>query len=113
MACAYITDMQMPHTFWFWAIRHAAQVMNYIPCMVNGVKTSSFKLVYGIKPYYRVLFHLFSTSCITHSSDGTCQHDGIAEATFHQVIVVGHCKKSDGLSFYSPHSKQFYHSSDY
>ena len=28
MACAYITDMQLPHTFWFWVIRHTAQVMN-------------------------------------------------------------------------------------
>ena len=35
------------------------------------------------------------------------------ETTSLQVIVVGHCKKSNGFVFYSPHSKQFYHSSDY
>ena len=81
MSSAYITDMQMPRAFWFWAIRHAAQVMNCVPCTVDGVKTSSFELVCGIKPDYRVLFHLFSTSYIKHSSDVTHQCDGIAEAT--------------------------------
>jgi hypothetical protein len=31
MACAYLTEKQMPRSFWFYAITHAAQMMNAIP----------------------------------------------------------------------------------
>jgi hypothetical protein len=61
MARAYITDMQMPRSYWFWALRHANQVANYIPCKVNDELTTPFELVYGVKPDYRILFRLFST----------------------------------------------------
>jgi transposase InsO family protein len=56
MARSYITDMQMPRTYWYWAIRHAVHVMNYFPCHVNGLSTTPFELVYGVKPDLRTLF---------------------------------------------------------
>jgi hypothetical protein len=31
MARAYLTEKQMPHTYWFFAITHAARMMNAIP----------------------------------------------------------------------------------
>jgi len=61
MARAFITDMQMPKNFWYWALRQSIQVMNYIPCTVSGISTTPHELVYGIKPDLRILFRLFST----------------------------------------------------
>jgi len=46
MARSYLTDMQMPCTFWFWAICHATQIANYFPCTVNGILMTSFELVF-------------------------------------------------------------------
>jgi hypothetical protein len=50
MARAFVTDMQMPRSFWYWALRQAVQVMNYFPCTVAGISTTPHELVYGIKP---------------------------------------------------------------
>ena len=80
--------------------------------MVNGVPTTSFELVYGIKPDYWVLLHLFSTGFFKHDRDGSRDRDGVESRTL-QGIVIGHCRQSDGLLFYSPHTKQVYRSSSY
>ena len=112
MAWSYITDMQMPCEYWYWAVWHAIQVSNYLPSTVNGVATTSFELVHGVKPDYSVLFRLFSTGFFRHTRDSTRARDGF-EAKMLQGIVIGRCHQSDGLLFYSPHTRQIYHSSDY
>ena len=113
MARSYITDMQMPRAYWFWALRHANQVMNYIPCKVNGELTTPFELVHGVKPDYRVLLRLFSTTYYRIESEGGREHDGIAEALSKQGIVIGRDRKSDGILIYCPHMKQYYTTNSY
>jgi len=61
MGRAYIMDMQMPRSYWYWALRQAVQALNYVPCTVEGVPTSPHELMYGVKPDLRVLFRMFST----------------------------------------------------
>lgn len=113
MARSYITDMQMPRCYWFWALRHAVHVANYLPCTVNGLSTTPHELVYGVKPDLRTLFRLFSTGFFKHERDGTRDRDGIAESKSMSGIAIGRDRKSDGLLFYCPHTKHIYTSSDY
>jgi hypothetical protein len=113
MAQAFITDMQMPKTFWYWALRQSIQVMNYIPCTVSGVSTTPHELVYGIKPDLRALFHLFSTWYFCELKYSNLHHSGISTSTSMQGIAIGLCRKTDGMLFYSPHSKEILTSSDY
>ncbi len=113
MARSYITDMRMPREYWYWAIRHSFQVMDYLPVTVNGLSTTPFELTYGVKPDYRVLFRLFSTGYFCHEKDGTRKRDGIAEAKTMQGIAIGRCRKSDGMLFYCPHTREIYTSADY
>jgi len=113
MARSYITDMQMPRCYWFWALRHAVHVANYLPCTVNGLSTTPHELVYGVKPDLRTLFRLFSTGFFKHERDGTRDRDGIAESKSMSGIAIGRDRKSDGLLFYCPHTKLIYTSSDY
>jgi hypothetical protein len=40
MACAYLTEKKMPCTFWFYAITHAAWMMNAIPGKHSGCLAS-------------------------------------------------------------------------
>jgi len=105
--------MQMPRCYWYWAIRHAVHVVNYLPCTVNGLTTTPHELVYGVKPDYRTLFRLFSTVFFKHDRDGQRTRDGIAEAKCMSGIAIGRCRKSDGLLFYCPHTKTIYSSGDY
>jgi hypothetical protein len=51
-----VTDMQMPRSFWYWALQQAVFVLNYLPCTVSQVLTSPHELVYGVKPDYWLLF---------------------------------------------------------
>jgi len=105
--------MQMPRTYWFWAIRHANQIQNYIPCKVNDELTTPFELVHGVKPDYRILFRLFSTVYWRVERDGARTRDGIAEARSKQGIAIGRDRKSDGLLIYCPHSKKYFVSNSY
>jgi len=70
MARAYLTDAQMPRTFWFHAIQHATRICNIFPCKVNGELTTAHELAYGVKPDYRVLFRLFSVGYFKAYKDG-------------------------------------------
>jgi hypothetical protein len=51
--------MQMPHQYWYWALRQSVQVLNCIPCTVEGLSTTPHELVYGVKPDLCVLFRMF------------------------------------------------------
>jgi hypothetical protein len=113
MARAYITDMQMPRTFWFWSLRHATQVSNYIPCKVNGELTTPFKLIHGVKPDYRIRFRLFSTVYFKVERDSAQARDGIVEARSKQGIAISQDRKLDGLLIYCPHSKKYFVSNSY
>ncbi len=113
MGRAFITDMQMPRNFWYWALRQSVQVLNYIPCTVEGLSTTPHELVYGVKPDLRVLFRMFSTGFFRHLRDGSQHRSGITDSKSMQGIALGRCRKSDGMIFYCPHNKQIYTSSDY
>jgi len=89
MARAFITDMQMPRSYWYWALHQAVQVLNYIPCTVTGVSTTPHELVYGVKPDLRVLFRMFSTGFFRHSRDGLSTRSGVSDAKTLQGIAIG------------------------
>ncbi len=113
MGRAFITDMQMPRQYRYWALRQSVQVMNYIPCTVEGISTTPHELVYGVKPDLQVLFQILSTGFFRHLRDGTHHRSGISESKTMQGMALGRCRKSDGMIFYCPHTKQTYTSSDY
>jgi len=113
MARAFITDMQMPKSFWYWSLHQSVQVMNYFPCTMSGISTTPHELVYGNKPDLRILFCLFSTGDFRHPRDGSYYCSGISDSLSMQSIGLDRCRKSDGMIFYSPHSKELYVSSDH
>jgi hypothetical protein len=113
MSRAFITDMQMPRQYWYWALRQSVQVMNCMPCTVEGISTTPHELVYGVKPDLRVLFRMFLVGFFHHLKDGDHHCRGISESKSMQGITLGRCRKSDGMIFYCPHTKRLYTSSDY
>jgi hypothetical protein len=48
MGCTYLTEKQMPRTFWFYAITHAVCMMKAIPGKHLGYLASPFLLVHGV-----------------------------------------------------------------
>lgn len=113
MARAFITDKQMPRSFWFHALRYATQLSNIFPVRVNGINTTSHELAYGVKPDYRILFQLFSTGYFKVERDGNRRRHGIAEAQSRQGIAIGRSRKANALEFYCPTSKTIHTSADF
>jgi hypothetical protein len=113
MGRAFITDMQMPRQYWYWALCQSVQVINYIPCTVEGISTTLHELVYSIKPDLRILFRVFSVGFFRHLKDGDHHCSSISESKSMQGITLGRCHKSDGMIFYCPHTKRLYTSSNY
>jgi hypothetical protein len=71
MACAYITEKQMPRTFWFYAVVHAARMMNGIPGRYcSGRLASPFLLVHGVGHDERTWIPIFSLAFFHHERDG-------------------------------------------
>ena len=46
MSCAYLTEKQMPRTFWYYAIKHSARMMNMIPGKYGTKLASPFMLTW-------------------------------------------------------------------
>jgi hypothetical protein len=70
MARAYLTEKQMPWTFWFYAITHAARMMNTIPGKWKDRLASPFMLVHGVGHDVRTWTPLFSICYFHHQKDG-------------------------------------------
>jgi hypothetical protein len=64
IACAYLTKMQMPCTFLFYAITHVAQMMNAIPGKHSGCLASPFLLIHGVGHDEQTLVPLFFVSLL-------------------------------------------------
>ncbi len=76
MACAYLTEKQMPCPFWLYAVTHAARMMNAIPCQIHGHLASPFLLVHSIGHGKRTWVPIFSLSLcyFHHEKDGDKKH---------------------------------------
>jgi hypothetical protein len=112
MARAYLTDRQMPKRFWFYALRHAAQVMNYCPGHRSGSLTSPFELAHGCKPDLRVLFRLFSIGFFRHCVDSNRARTQFEAQTL-TGIAIGRSADSNAMEFFHPITNAIYTSADY
>ena len=59
MARSWMASALLPTEFWWFAIKRAVEVSNYLPIKSNNIITTPFELVYGSKPDLRLLFHYF------------------------------------------------------
>jgi hypothetical protein len=82
-------QLQMPKSYWYWAISQGVQAMNYIPCSVAGVSTTPHELTYGVKPDLCFLFRLFSVGFFHHGKDGPHHQSGISDSHSMQGIALG------------------------
>jgi hypothetical protein len=65
MARNWLPSAELPATFWFFAIKCAAEVCSYLPYKLeDGTFSTPFELAHGTKPDLRVLFKLFSLAAV-------------------------------------------------
>jgi len=62
MSRSWLASAILPANFWWFALKRATGVSNYLLIRINGNLTSPHKLMYNSKPDYRNLFPMFLVS---------------------------------------------------
>ncbi len=70
MARVYLLKKQMPRSYWFYAITHAAWMMNTIPGKYKDRLAFPFLLVHGVGHDERMWIPLFLLCYVHHEKDG-------------------------------------------
>jgi hypothetical protein len=61
----WLASAELPGSFWFYAVKHAAEICNYFPIKLECVSwTTPLELAHKIKPNLCVLFKLFSMAAV-------------------------------------------------
>jgi hypothetical protein len=108
MARAYLTEEQMPRTYWFFAVTHVACMMNAIPGNYgNKGLALPFLLVHSVGHDQRTWVPLFSLCFFHHIKDGD---DTRTKHMAHTMdgVIVGRSPTSNTLMVYNPRNKQYY-----
>jgi hypothetical protein len=113
MARNWLASAELPATFWFYAVKRAAEVSNYFPYKLeDGTFTTPFELVHQKKPDLRVLFRLLGLAAVRRERVGDTSLSKFDSQTL-PIIAVGKCPLSDGLQIYNPVNGTFVSSIDY
>ena len=106
-ARSYITEKQVGREFWFFAIMHAAHIINQIPGRLDRKLTTPFELVHGVKPDSKTWFELFSVGYFNHKTDSNTSQSKIKDQSL-DGIAVGRDDTSNTIVFYNPLTKSYY-----
>ena len=102
------TSNYLPRKFWYFALKMAAQVSNYIPILLeNGQWTTPHEQKYCTKLYWRNLVPMFSLVYICRNRYSNKQR-ATADSQSIMGICVDNNPKSDGLLFYLPATKNWW-----
>ncbi len=113
MARNWLASAELPSSFWFYAVRRAAEVCNYFPTKLdNGQFITPFELAHKQKPDLRVLFPLFSLAAVRRERVGDSKLSNFDSQSV-PMIAVGRCQNSNGLQFFNPANNTFVSSVDY
>ncbi len=116
MSRAYLTKNQMPRTFWYYAIKHAACMMT---CMMNMIPgkyckklASPFMLVHRARPDPRTWLPLFLLCYFHHKKDSEASRSK-SQAHTMDGIVLGRSPTSNAILVYNPRNQCFYKPDSY
>jgi hypothetical protein len=71
MARNWLASAELPSSFWFYAVRHAAEVCNYFPSKLDtGTFITPFELAHRQKPDLMVLFPMFGLAAVRRERVG-------------------------------------------
>jgi hypothetical protein len=107
MGRTYLTEKQMPRTYWLYAITHAARMMNAIPGKHSGYLASPFLLVHGVGHDEHTWIPLTSLCYFHHIRNGDQTHSKHQAHTM-DGIVIGRSPTSNAFLVYNSWNKQYH-----
>jgi len=107
MARAWLVSSLLPSNFWWFALKRATEISNYIPVRINSKLTTPHELVYKTKPDLRNLHPMFCVAYTSYKSDHSYDTQTV------KTILVGRSDKTNSFLFYHPSTKQLITSARY
>jgi hypothetical protein len=99
-------EKQMPCTFWYYAIKHSARMMNMIPGKYRGKLASPFMLVHGTHPDQQTWLPIFSICYFHHEKDSNASRLK-SQAHTMDGILIGRSPTSDAILVYNPRNQKY------
>jgi len=112
MSRAYLTEKQMPRSFWYYAVKHSARMMNMIPGRYKNKLASPFMLAHGVRPDQRTWLPIFSLCYFHHEKDSDAQRSKTQAHTM-DGIIVGRSPTSNAILVYNPRNQRYYEPDSY
>jgi hypothetical protein len=97
----------MPGSFWYYAIKHSAHMMNMIPGKYYGMLAPPFMLAHGVCPDQRTWIPFFSLCYFHHKKDSDPSRSKNQAHTLNGIIV-GRSRTSNAILVYNPHNQCYY-----
>ena len=101
MERSYLTEKQVGREFLYFAVCHAAMVLNQVPGHLGLKLTTPFELVHNTKSDSNAWFELFSIRYFNNHINYTESRSKI-QAHSLDIIDVGRDDKSNSIIFYNP-----------
>ena len=101
MARAWLTSNLLPSQYWWWAMKRATEISNYLPIKIDNKYTTPYELVYNNKPDLRFLIPQFSIAYISRYRDGNIERKNTHSQSI-RAILVGRDPVSAAYLFYHP-----------
>jgi hypothetical protein len=112
MLHAYLTEKRMPRSFWYYAVKHSAHMMNMIIGKYRSKLASPFMLVHGVCLDQRAWIHLFYLCYFHHKKDSNASRSKNQAHTL-DGISVGRSPTSKALLVYNPCNQRYYKPDSY
>ena len=112
MARAWLTSNLLPSQYWWWAMKRATEISNYLPIKIDNKYTTPYELVYNNKPDLRFLIPQFSIAYISRYRDGNIERKNTHSQSI-RAILVGRDPVSAAYLFYHPGTQKTLTSTDF
>ena len=107
MARAFITEKQLGREFWYFAVRHAAMMLNQFLGRLGLKITTPFKIVHNFKTDSKTWFGLFSIGYFNYDTDIANNRSKLQAHTL-DGITVGRDDSPNSIIFYNPITSSYY-----
>jgi hypothetical protein len=102
----------MPRTFWYYAIKLSARMMNMIPDKYHGKLALPFMLVHGTRRDQQTWLPIFSICYFHHEKDSNASRLK-SQAHTMDGILIRRSPTSNAILVYNPRNQKYYEPGSY
>ena len=105
MARSWLTSSLLLSKYWYYPIKYALQVTNYLPIKFRGQISTPFEIVYHTKPDIQTFLPMFSIVYVDKHNNNVAHRSNMTTQSI-QFMVIFTSSKENCIEFYHLPSTQ-------